>query len=111
MKPFPRLTGLCLACAALIAFSGEMPRARIAAQGSSLKEGRGTGAAAASGAGQQHQSKITGISVSGSQPAGTFAGVPYRRVWGTITGVVAPGENVHRFGSLPHDGEGNYEYK
>lgn len=111
MKPFPRLTGLCLTCAALIAFSGEMNRARVAAQGASPKEGRGTGAAAASGASERHQSKITGISISGSQPAGTFSGVPYTRVWGTITGVVAPGENVHGLGSLPHDGDGNYEYK
>jgi hypothetical protein len=111
MKPFPRLTGLCLTFAALIALSGEMPRASIAAQGASLKEGRGTGAAAASGASQQHQSKITGISVSGSQQVGMFAGVPYTRVWGAITGAVAPGENVHGFGSLPHDGDGNYEYK
>src|SRR5712692_4970900 len=111
MKPFARLTGLCLTCTALIAFSGEMPRARIAAQGSSLKEGRGTVAAAASGANQRHPSKITSISVSSSQPAGTFTGVPHTRVWGTVTGVVAPGENVHGFGSLPHDGDGNYEYK
>src|SRR5712692_2028836 len=110
MKPFPRFTGLCLTFAALIAFSGEMPRARVAAQGASLKEGRGTGAAA-NGASQRHPSKITGISVAGSQPAGTFAGVPYTRVWGTITGVVASGENVHGLGSLPHDGDGNYEYK
>jgi len=109
MKPFPRLTGVCLAFAALIGFSGEMPRARVAAQGASLKEGRGTGGA--NGASQRHPSKITGISVAGSQPAGTFAGVPYTRVWGTITGVVVPGENVHGLGGLPHDGDGNYEYK
>jgi hypothetical protein len=62
-------------------------------------------------AGPRLQSRITGVSVSGSQPAGTFGGVPYTRTWGAVTGVVAPGENVHGLDALPHGSDGNYEYQ
>jgi alpha/beta hydrolase family protein len=65
----------------------------------------------ADNAGPQRQSRITGISVSGSRSAGTFGGVPYTRTWGAVTGVVAPGENVHGLAALPRDPDGNYEYK
>jgi hypothetical protein len=59
----------------------------------------------------QHGSRITRISVEGSQPAGTFNSIPYTRTWGTVTGIVAPGENVHGLVALPHDGDGNYRYE
>jgi hypothetical protein len=57
------------------------------------------------------RSQITGVSVSGSQPAGTFGAVPYTRTWGIVTGIVVPGERVHGFGSLAHGPGGNYEYQ
>jgi hypothetical protein len=61
--------------------------------------------------GAQRQSRITSVSVLGSQPAGTFGGVPYTRTWGVVTGVVAPGENVHGLEALPHDNNGDYQYQ
>jgi hypothetical protein len=75
------------------------------------KKDRGAAATIAGGAGPRSQSRISGVSVAGSQPAGTFGAVPYTRTWGTITGFVAPGENVQGLGALPHDPDGTYEYK
>lgn len=62
-------------------------------------------------AGPRLASKITSISVSGSQPVGTFGAVPYTRTWGIVTGIVSPGESVHGLAALPHDSDGNFEYK
>jgi len=59
----------------------------------------------------QQQSKVTAVAVSGSQPAGTFAGVAYRRTWGVVSGVVAPRDAIHGFYALPHDADGNYVYQ
>jgi hypothetical protein len=71
----------------------------------------GLHAAIARDAGPQLASRITSVSVSGSQPAGTFGSVPYTRTWGTVTGIVAPGESVHGLAALPHDPDGNYRYQ
>jgi hypothetical protein len=57
------------------------------------------------------QSRITEISISGSQPTGTFGGVAYKRTWGTISGVVAPRDTIYGFDQLPHDADGNYDYQ
>ena len=57
------------------------------------------------------QSRITSVAIAGSQPAGTFGGNAYRRTWGTVSGVVAPGESVRGLESLPHDADGNYDYQ
>ena len=59
----------------------------------------------------QQQSRITGISVAGSQPAGTFGGVAYERVWGTVSGVVAPHDVILGLDQFPHDADGNYDYQ
>jgi len=71
----------------------------------------GGNAAIAGEAGPRISSRITGISVSGSQPIGTFGSVPYTRTWGIVTGIVAPGESVHGLAALPHDPDGNYKYE
>jgi hypothetical protein len=71
----------------------------------------GANGAKAGDVGPRLSSKITNISVSGSQSVGTFGAVPYTRTWGVVTGVVAPGESVHGLAALPHDSDGNYEYK
>jgi hypothetical protein len=96
--PFPRLKRIRFTCAALITlyclYSGAFS----------------ANAARAGNTGPRLQSRITGVSVSGSQPAGTFGAVAYTRTWGVVTGVVAPGENVHGLAALPHDPAGNYEY-
>ena len=81
----------------------------MADEGGSAKETPRTSVAGE--AGPQQQSRITGISVSGTQSTGTFGRVPYIRAWGTLTGVVAPGENVHGLAALPHDRDGNYKYE
>src|ERR1700688_19561 len=59
----------------------------------------------------QQQSRITSVSITGSQPTGTFAGVAYQRVWGTVSGVVAPRDTIEGFDQLPHDADGNYDYQ
>jgi hypothetical protein len=71
----------------------------------------GANAATAGDAGPQLSSRITSISVSGSQPVGTFGTVAYTRTWGTVTGIVASGESVHGLAALPHDPDGNYKYE
>lgn len=55
-------------------------------------------------------SGITGIIVAGRQDVGTFNGVPYVRTWGTLSGVVAPVENVEGLGALPKNEAGDYPY-
>ena len=57
------------------------------------------------------QSRITGVSVTGSQPAGTFGGVAYLRTWGTVSGIVSPSDTLTGFEQLTHDSDGNYAYQ
>ena len=96
----PRLMTACVTCATLIALSG----------GTHLPMSAAAGAARTGTGGLGRQSRITGVSVLGSQPVGTFGVVPYARTWGTITGVIEPGENVHGLEALPHNRDGQYEY-
>ncbi len=51
------------------------------------------------------------MSIAGSQPAGTFGAAAYKRVWGTVSGIVAPRDALHGFENLPHDADGNYDYQ
>ena len=57
------------------------------------------------------QSRITGVSITGSQPLGTFGGVAYTRTWGTVSGVVAARDSIHGFEQLPLDSDGTYNYQ
>ena len=57
-----------------------------------------------------HLSGITAIAIAGTQDVGTFNGVPYVRTWGTVSGVVAPGEKVEGLAGLPKDADGDYAY-
>jgi alpha/beta hydrolase family protein len=57
------------------------------------------------------QSRITGVSIRGSQPAGTFGGIAYTRVWGTVSGIVAPRDSIQGFDKLPLGADGNYDYQ
>jgi hypothetical protein len=59
----------------------------------------------------RQQSRVTGASITGSQPAGTFGGVTYKRTWGTVSGIVAPRDTIYGFDQLPHDADGNYDYQ
>jgi hypothetical protein len=101
-----RLGRVSLAAAVLFAaFFGQpqiqaMPRARTSAASPQ-----------STSAGSKLQSRITGLSVAGSQYAGTFDGIAYKRIWGTVSGIVAPGENVHGLEALPHDASGNFVYQ
>jgi hypothetical protein len=88
----PRFARVCSLCATILVLCGSynaMPAAPTPQQGS----------------------RITRISVEGSQPAGTFNSNPYTRTWGTVIGIVTPGENVHGLAALPHDSDGNYRYE
>jgi len=104
--PIPRLKRIRLAtlvvCAAFLCLLQytAMPRA------ASFGKGRDTSAPATN-----EQSRITGVSITGSQPAGTFGGVAYQRVWGTVSGVVSPRDTIEGFDQLPHDADGNYDYQ
>jgi hypothetical protein len=115
---FPRLgqtyRASAILCATLLGVShfSAMPRA------TRFGKDRETGAIAAHQPSQkqsqkpsQKQSQITGVSIAGSQSIGTFAATPYKRIWGTVSGVIAPGENVRGFDALPHDIDGNYSYQ
>ena len=66
---------------------------------------------AAADSGADQQSKITFVAIAGSQPAGTFGGIPYVRTWGMVSGVVAPRDAIFGFDQLPHDADGNYDYQ
>lgn len=66
-------------------------------------------------AAQAHQltpagSHITTVTVNQDQPMGTFNGAAYVRLVGTLTGVVAPGENVVGLAAQPKDADGNVDY-
>jgi Alpha/beta hydrolase domain len=104
--PIPRWKRIRLAalvaCATLLCLQqyAALPRA------ASLGEGRD-----ADTSGTQDRSGITGVSITGSQPTGTFGGVAYQRVWGTVSGVVAPRDTIEGFDQLPHDADGNYDYQ
>jgi hypothetical protein len=104
-----RFAKICLMCAALAAMviganftGGNPPRFTMPSP---------LGAVAQAAAPAAHpQSKVTAIAISGSQPIGTFHAITYQRTWGTISGIVVPGENVHGLAALPHDADGNYKY-
>src|ERR1700686_782871 len=104
--PIPRWKRIRLAtlvaCATLLCLQQytALPRA------ASLGEGRD-----ADTPGMHDQSRITGVSITGSQPGGTVGGVAYQRVWGTVSGVVAPRDTIEGFDQLPHDADGNYDYQ
>ena len=66
---------------------------------------------AADATSSNEKSRITNVVVTGSQPAGTFAGVPYLRTWGTVFGIVAPSDAIIGFDELKHDSDGNYVYE
>src|SRR5882762_5622634 len=93
---FQWIKKVCFACAALIALCAGVPSMLHAQKG---------------GVRFPQRSRVTGLSVSGSQPAGTFGTVPYTRTWGIVTGIVVPGERVNGFRSLAHGPGGNYEYQ
>ena len=57
------------------------------------------------------QSKITYVTIAGSEPAGSFGGVAYKRTWGTVTGIVAARDTIQGFDQLAHDADGNYPYQ
>jgi hypothetical protein len=103
-----RLMGICMATVALIVLLAGAHSGMSAPQAVAAKN---DGGAARAGDGRSRPvSRITSISVAGSQAAGTFGAVPYTRTWGNVTGIVAPGENVRGLASLPHDSDGNATY-
>jgi hypothetical protein len=55
-------------------------------------------------------SHITAVTVNSNLPVGTFNGAAYVRLVGTVSGVVAPNEQVVGLAALPKDANGNYDY-
>ena len=92
-------------CASLLGFpSFPAESGAVTARGYSKADDAAAAAAA-------QESKINYVAIAGSQPAGTFGGVPYVRTWGTVSGVVAPRDTIFGFDRLPHDADGNYDYQ
>src|SRR5580704_8259926 len=95
-----RLTSIAV-CATVFGFSLILAMPSAAAPGKSRT---------AAGSESRQQSRIMGVAITGSQPAGSFGGVAYRRTWGTVSGVVAPRDTIYGFDELTHDADGNYDY-
>ncbi|MSP93646.1 MAG: hypothetical protein EXR00_00105 [Alphaproteobacteria bacterium] len=56
------------------------------------------------------ESRITAISVAGSQPVGTYNGVRYSRTFGTVTGIVDPSEDVVGLAGVKKNAQRQFEY-
>jgi hypothetical protein len=95
-----RLTSI-IVCATVFGFS------LILAMASAASPGKSRTAAESE---SRQQSRIMGVAITGSQPAGSFGGVAYRRTWGTVSGVLAPRDTIYGFDELTHDADGNYDY-
>ena len=87
-------------CIALLGFAGVAHAA-----------GRKTTSRRNAAQGGNGQSRITGVTVSGSQVVGAFGGVTYRRTWGIVSGVLTPHDPIRGFENLARDGDGNYFYQ
>jgi hypothetical protein len=98
-----------LSCSAVIALSSGFLAAG-SAQPLGSAAARPTKAPATAATSPRALSQINGLAVLGSQPVGKFHAVSYTRTWGTVSGVVAPGEDVHGLEALDHDSDGNYRY-
>jgi Alpha/beta hydrolase domain len=55
-------------------------------------------------------SRVTQAEIAGSQAIGSFAGVPYGRIWGVLHGVADPGEKIAGLDALPKDSAGFYDW-
>ncbi len=55
-------------------------------------------------------SRVNGITVSGTQAVGTFNGVAYQRTYGVVKGVIGSGEDIVGLAELPKNAQGRYEY-
>jgi hypothetical protein len=104
--PTPRWKRIRSASVVLCAAFLGLPQYRAMPRAESARKNLAAEATASS-----DQSRITGVSVTGSQPAGTFGGVAYTRTWGTVSGVVTPGDAILGFDQLAHDADGNYDYQ
>ncbi len=56
-------------------------------------------------------SRVSALNVGDMQPVGTFNGVAYVRTYGTVTGMIGPGEDVVGLSELPKNALGLYEYE
>ena len=104
--PKPRLKRIRSASLALCAALLGLPQYTAMPRAASPRK-----SPAAEATGSHEHSRITGVSVMGSQPVGTFGGVPYMRTWGTVSGIVAPSDAILGFDQLTHDADGNYDYQ
>jgi hypothetical protein len=57
------------------------------------------------------ESRISALNVGDIQPVGTFNGVAYVRTYGTVRGMIGPGEDVVGLAELPKNAQGLYEYE
>lgn len=57
------------------------------------------------------ESRITGISVNGSEAVGSFNGVSYVRTYGVVRGIVDPNEEVVGLDEVPKNDRGLFEYE
>ena len=57
------------------------------------------------------ESRITDISVSGTEPVGRFNGIAYVRSYGVVRGVVDSNEDIVGFDEVPKNDRGMFEYE
>lgn len=104
--PIPRKKRIRLAnialCAAIAGAPNVFAMPRSPSSGENLPAAR---------SGSREQSRITSVSITGSEPAGSFGGVAYKRTWGTVSGIVSPRDTLRGFDELTHDADGNYGYQ
>ena len=57
------------------------------------------------------ESRIIGISVSGTESVGSFNGIAYIRTFGVVRGVVDSNEDIVGLNEVPKNGRGMFEYE
>jgi len=57
------------------------------------------------------ESRIIGISVSGTEPVGRFNGIAYLRTYGVVRGVVDSDEDIVGLNEVPKNDRGMFEYE
>lgn len=55
-------------------------------------------------------SRVTQADIAGTQTIGSFAGIPYGRIWGLLHGVADPMEKIAGLDALPKDSAGFYDW-
>jgi hypothetical protein len=113
----PVMTGVvsvCLSALAGCSGSGSLPAIAAAplafAGGGTVTTEAARNAPSPKRAAAPLDSRVSGLTVAGSQSVGTFDGVPYTRTFGIVSGVVDSRESIVGSGTLPANKNGDFPY-